>query len=75
MKGARREVTRYAAQRVGDSGFEPLTSSASKKYNTLQKVSRAYKIPANEGILALILFPRFQDIHSGCCTVAAQLLL
>jgi hypothetical protein len=34
---------------VGDSGFEPLASSASKKYDTLLEVSGACKIPANRG--------------------------
>jgi hypothetical protein len=58
---------------VGDSGFEPLTSSASRKRDCLLGVSRAYKIPANRGILFTKPFLTFQDIHSGCCTVAAQI--
>jgi hypothetical protein len=57
---------------VGDSGFEPLTSSASKKYDTLLEVSATCKIAANQRICALAHFPAFQEIHSGCCTVAAQ---
>ena len=57
---------------MGDSGFEPLTSSASKKYDTLLEVSAACKIAANQRICALAYFPAFQEIHSGCCTVAAQ---
>jgi hypothetical protein len=39
----------------------------------LLEVSRVCKIPANERILAMMLFPSFQDIGLGCCTVAAQL--
>jgi hypothetical protein len=58
---------------VGDSGFEPLTSSASKKYDTLLEVSATCKIAANQHICALAHFPAFQEIHSGCCTVAAQM--
>ena len=56
---------------MGDSGFEPLTSSASKKYETLLEVSGACKIPANRCISTLAHFLTFQEIHSGCCTVAA----
>jgi hypothetical protein len=59
--------------RVGGSGFEPLTSSASKKYDTLLEISAACKIAANQHISALAHFPAFQEIHSGCCTVAAQM--
>jgi hypothetical protein len=59
--------------RVGDSGFEPLTSSASKKYDTLLEVSATCKIAANQHICALAHFPAFQEILSGCCTVAAQM--
>jgi hypothetical protein len=58
---------------VGDSGFEPLTSSASKKYDTLLEIPAACKIAANQGICTLARFPAFQEIHSGCCTVAAQI--
>jgi hypothetical protein len=58
---------------VGDSGFEPLTSSASKKYDTLLEVSATCKIAANQHICALAHFPAFQEIHSGWCTVAAQM--
>jgi hypothetical protein len=57
--------------RVGLPGLEPGTSSLSEKYDSLLEVSGLFKIPANERILALALFPAFQDIHSGCCTVAA----
>jgi hypothetical protein len=60
------------SKRVGDSGFEPLTSSASKKYDSLLKVSGACKIPANRYISTLAHFLTFQEIHSSCCTVAAH---
>jgi hypothetical protein len=59
--------------RVGDSGFEPLTSSASKKYDTLLEISAACKTPANDGFLSRTVCFGFQEIHSGCCTVAAQM--
>jgi hypothetical protein len=59
---------------VGDSGFEPLTSSASKKYDTLLEISAACKMPANCRICPSARFSRFQEIYSGCCTVAAQTL-
>src|SRR5919202_4784569 len=29
-------------------------------------------LPANKHIISEALFSRFQDIYSGCCTVAAQ---
>jgi hypothetical protein len=41
---------------VGDSGFEPLTSSASKKYYTLLEISAVYNIAANHRISALTHF-------------------
>jgi hypothetical protein len=31
-------------------------------------------MPANRGISTLMPFPTFQEIYSGCCTVAAQKL-
>src|SRR5215212_1486333 len=31
-------------------------------------------MPANEHIFAVSLFSVFQEIYSGCCTVAAQML-
>ena len=60
---------------MGDSGFEPLTSSASRKYNTLLDISGVCKTAANKRIFALSLFLVFQEIHSGCCTVAAHIVL
>ena len=38
----------------------------------MQEVSRVCKIAANIHILKTTLFPRFQDIRLGCCTVAAH---
>jgi hypothetical protein len=31
-------------------------------------------MPANSPILIMVLFSAFQEIHSGCCTVAAPML-
>ena len=56
---------------MGDSGFEPLTSSASRKYDSLLELSRACRTPANCHISALTHSLAFQEIYSGCCTVAA----
>ena len=36
------------------------------------EVSEVSKIPANKRITLGMLFPSFQDICLGCCTVAAQ---
>jgi hypothetical protein len=38
----------------------------------LQGFSSACKMPANGSILMRILFSAFQEIYSGCCTVAAH---
>ena len=59
---------------VGLPGLEPGTSSLSEKHDTLPKISSAYKMPANAQILSVALFPPFQSIRLGCCTVAAQVL-
>jgi hypothetical protein len=58
---------------VGLPGLEPGTSSLSEKHKALQEISRACKIPANSNILCARLFPCFQIIHLGCCTVAAHI--
>jgi len=58
---------------VGDSGFEPQTPSASRKYDSLQKIPRACEIPANRRILRVEI-STFQDIRLRCCTDAAPLL-
>jgi hypothetical protein len=57
---------------VGLPGLEPGTSSLSEKHDVLLKVSRGCKVPANSHIISKAVFSRFQDIHSGCCTVAAH---
>ena len=53
---------------MGDSGFEPLTSFASRQYNSLLEVSGACKIPANCCTSVLTQCSAFQEIWSGCCT-------
>jgi hypothetical protein len=57
--------------RVEPRGFEPLTSAVQRRLDTLLERSVTCRIPANCRISALALFPAFQEIHSGCCTVAA----
>jgi hypothetical protein len=57
---------------VEPRGFEPLTSAVQSQYGSLLEVSRVCKIPANKQNDVLTLSLRFQDIYSGCCTVAAQ---
>ena len=53
-------------------GFEPLTSAVQRRHDTLPDVSAVCKIPAKAVYPALALFPTFQEIYSGCCTVAAH---
>ncbi len=53
-------------------GFEPTPSAVQKRQDRLPEVSGACKMPANTLILCLKRFPAFQEIYSGCCTVAAQ---
>jgi hypothetical protein len=57
---------------VGLPGLEPGTSSLSEKHDFLPGVSGVCKTPANSRILRVMLFPRFQDIVLGRCTVAAH---
>jgi hypothetical protein len=45
-----------------------------ERHEGLQGFSGACKTPANKGILMMLLFSVFQEIHSGCCTVAARTL-
>src|SRR5829696_3145764 len=61
--------------RVEPRGLEPLASAVQRQQDSLLDLSGACKIPANRKIRSLKLFPIFQEIHSGCCTVAAQWLL
>ncbi len=53
-------------------GLELATSSLSGKHDALLELPRVCKIPANIHILKQTLFPSFQDIYPGCCTVAAH---
>ncbi len=53
-------------------GFEPPTSAVQRRRDTLLELSDVCKIPANKRISTLSPFLGFQDIYSGCCTVAAQ---
>jgi hypothetical protein len=57
---------------VEPRGFELLTSAVQRRSDSLLGVSRIYKIDGKGRIFAMRLFSRFQDIHLGCCTVAAH---
>ena len=61
--------------RVEPKGFEPLTSAVQRRPHTLLEFSGACKTPANTHISSVLLFPSVQEIYSGCCTVAAHLVL
>jgi hypothetical protein len=61
--------------RVEPRGFEPLTSAVQRRPHTLLEFSGACKTPANTHISSVLLFPSVQEIYSGCCTVAAHLVL
>jgi hypothetical protein len=50
----------------------PVTSAVQRRQDTLPDVSAVCKIPAKAADSALALFPVFQQIDSGCCTVAAH---
>ncbi len=60
---------------VEPRGLEPLASAVQRRLDSLPEVSSACKIPANQLISALVLFSAFQEIYSGCCTVAAHAVL
>jgi hypothetical protein len=51
-----------------------VTSAMRGRGNSLLEVAVACKTPANKGILMMLLFSVFQEIYSGCCTVAARTL-
>ena len=58
---------------MGDSGFEPLTSSASRKQHRFLSVSDVCKIPANQVYHRTATYPELSG-HSlgllhGCCTL------
>jgi hypothetical protein len=61
-------------KRVDPRGLEPLSSAMRGRGNSLLEVAGACKTPANKGILMMLLFSVFQEIYSGCCTVAARTL-
>ena len=52
--------------------LELVTSAMRERHDGLQEFSGACKTPANGSILIAVLFSAFQEIYSGCCTVAAQ---
>jgi hypothetical protein len=58
--------------KVEPRGFEPLTSAVQRRRDGLQELSTGFKIPAKSVISALMIFSSFQELYSGCCTVAAQ---
>jgi hypothetical protein len=51
----------------------PYPSAVQRRHDTLLERSVICGTPANCRISALALFPAFQEIHSGCCTVAAHI--
>ena len=53
-------------------GFEPLISAVHRRRHSLLELSGVCKMPANKPIPTLSFFLMFQEIHSGCCTVAAH---
>jgi hypothetical protein len=57
---------------VGLPGLEPGTSSLSEKRDTFPRSSWPCKLPANKGNWSMTLSLTFQEIYSGCCTVAAH---
>ena len=56
----------------GAEGFEPLTSAVQSRHDTLLQISGVCETAASTRIPHTTLFLGFRDIHSGCCTVAAQ---
>jgi hypothetical protein len=59
---------------VDPTRLELVSSAIRGRHEGLQEFSGACKTPANEGILMMLHFSVLQDIHSGCCTVAAHSL-
>jgi hypothetical protein len=57
---------------VEPRGVKPLTSAVQRRHDSLLDFSEACKIAAKARISFMTLFPSFQVIYSGCCTVAAQ---
>jgi hypothetical protein len=61
--------------RVGPRGFEPLTSAVQRRHDALLELSGVCKIAANTHIFCAMPFPSVREIYSGCCTVAAHIVL
>jgi hypothetical protein len=59
---------------VDPTRLELVSSAMRERHEGLQGFSGACKTPANKGILMMLLFSVFQQIYSGCCTVAARTL-
>ena len=57
---------------VEPRGFEPPTSAVQRRRDSLLGLSGACKIAANKRISTLSPLLLFQEIYSGCCTVAAH---
>ena len=60
--------------KVEPRGLEPLASAVQRRHHTLLELSVECKTAAKARISFMTLFPSFQVIYSGCCTVAAHLL-
>ena len=60
--------------RLEPRGIDPLPSAVQRRHETLLDLSGVCKMPANSCISVLVHFSAFQEIYSGCCTVAAQIL-
>jgi hypothetical protein len=60
---------------VDPTRLELVASAMRRRHEGLLEVSGACKTAAKHRFSALALFSRFQNIFSGCCTVAAQWLL
>jgi hypothetical protein len=57
---------------VEPMGFEPTPSAVQRRQDSLPQISRGCKIPAHGDFLLRTHCSSFQEIYSGCCTVAAQ---
>ena len=60
------------ATEVEPMGLEPTPSAVQRRQDTLLDVSAVCKIPAKAADSASARFLVFQEIDSGCCTVAAH---
>ena len=58
--------------RVEPGGFEPPTSAVQRRRHALLEFSSTSKSAVKAHIFFMTLFPSFQVIDSGCCTVAAH---